>query len=508
MAVMKWNATGKFMCATSVARATISDLSDLRGAMYAKNLERILALLCEKSDVSYSPAQEYDERFNALRGYGQLPRGRERREQELSNKEIAAAVFGLVATRPSWAGHVAIILEGLRPVGGAGASFFEAATLSEAVGVLLTNETARKSFIRLSVTVAETGVNSNGGAELVYEHDGKKRIAYFVPAMASSLLQPGCEVVYDPDRDRLPASAMRGMSFNQQFFQDLAVECKWARLIPVAPEGDGSEYDEEEAKQSLWRKLGVIPGSRFLNMAADNHITWPGEATLVKFDGYHFVLMPRTKDNVQSVHMDLMANRLDDGSATTVIRRFLSVMAWCDDNFATLGFGWSGNPVPVPVAKPELAFRTTPHYIFDRKMPSTPAARRALALYREALNAEHGALISYAVLNYYKIIELTQRDRGATKNWFRDNFAYARRLVHLKRSLDDFDKLRGAIEPHEYIYKSCRIAVAHAGKDSESDPDDAKELLRLHAAADIMQALARHCIEVEFKISDCRFDGT
>jgi hypothetical protein len=78
----------------------------------------------------------------------------------------------------------------------------------------------------------------------------------------------------------------------------------------------------------------------------------------------------------------------------------------------------------------------------------------------------------------------------------------------LKRSLDDFDRLRGATEPHEYIYESCRIAVAHAGKDSKSDPDDASELRRLHAAADIMQVLARHCIEVEFKISDCMFDGT
>jgi hypothetical protein len=229
---------------------------------------------------------------------------------------------------------------------------------------------------------------------------------------------------------------------------------------------------------------------------------------LVKFDGYHFVLMPRTKENVQSVHMDLTGNRLDDSSATTVIRRFLSVMAWCDDNFASLGFGWSGNPVPVAVAKPELAFRTTPHYIFDRKMPSTPEARRALALYREALNAEHNALISYAVLNYYKIIELTQRDRNATKKWFRDNFAHARRFEYLKSSLDDFDKLRGRNEPHDYIHTSCRIAVAHAGKHSKSDPDDASELRRLHAAADIMQVLARHCIETEFKISDCMFDGT
>jgi hypothetical protein len=298
------------------------------------------------------------------------------------------------------------------------------------------------------------------------------------------------------------------MSFGRSFFQGVTGAMEAAARHPGEPAGDGSEYDEEEAKQALWKKLGVTAHSRFMNMVADNHVTWPHEPTLVKFHGHHFVLMPRTKDNVQSLHMDLVGNRLDDRGATTVMRRFLSLMAWCDDNFATLGFGWSGNPVPVPVTKPELAFRTTSHYIFDRKIPSTPEARRALALYREALNAEHSQLISYAVLNYYKIIELTQRHRGPTKNWFRDNFVYVRGFEHLKRLLDDFDKLRGKMEPHEYIYKSCRLAVAHASKDSESDPDDASELLRLHTAADIMQVLARHCIEVEFKVSDCMFDGS
>jgi len=62
----------------------------------------------------------------------------------------------------------------------------------------------------------------------------------------------------------------------------------------------------------------------------------------VSFDGYQFVLMPRTKDKFNLFTIDLTGNRLDDSSATTVMRRFLSIMAWCDDNFATLGFGWSG----------------------------------------------------------------------------------------------------------------------------------------------------------------------
>jgi hypothetical protein len=105
--------------------------------MYAKNLARILGLLLQNSDVSYSAPQEMDQRFESLRRYGRLPRGREQREEKLSPQHIAAAVFGLIPLHPGWAGHVAIVLDGLRPVGGPGASFFEAKTISGVVETLL-----------------------------------------------------------------------------------------------------------------------------------------------------------------------------------------------------------------------------------------------------------------------------------------------------------------------------------------------------------------------------------
>ncbi|MPZ59023.1 MAG: hypothetical protein GEU91_21555 [Rhizobiales bacterium] len=477
--------------------------------MYASNLQELLFQCSEHSDMSPQAFGEFTERFNALRSYGHLPKGRDQRKRLLTPIQIASAILGLVPPRPAWAGHGATVLKSLSPVGGPKGSFHNTASLIDAMALLLTNAYARQSLMAARVILGETGANSNGGAIFTYENEGIRKQAFFMP---TSLTREGAESSFDFER-QLFSPASREMSFGRLFFERIARTMEIAALHPGELAGDGSEYDEEEAKQALWKKLGVTPRSRFLNKAADNHVTWPREPTLVNFDGYHFVLMPRTKENVQSVHMDLTANRLDDRSATTVIRRFLSVMAWCDNNFATLGFGWSGNPVPVPVAKPELGFRTTLHYIFDRKMPSTPEARRALALYREALNAEHGALISYAVLNYYKIIELAQRaqrqgHRGAARDWFRDNFDHARRVEYLERSLEDFDKLRGTTKPHEYIYASCRVAVAHANKDSESDPDDASELLRLHVAADIMKVLARHCIETEFKISDCMFDGT
>jgi hypothetical protein len=475
--------------------------------MYAKNLAHFLALLCERSDVSHGTPQEFDERFKSMRNYGRLPPGRERREEKLSNKHIAAAVFGLAATRPNWAGHVAKVLEGLRPVGGTEASFFAAETLSDAVAVLLANKDARKRFIRLTVTAAETGVNSNGGAELVYEREGEKRRAYFVPRAAVSLLSPGRELGFDPDRDRLNAPAMREMSFNRTFFERLAQECEMATRFPALPEGDGSEYDAEEAERERYRKLAVRNGSRFLNIGVDNQVTWPKEEKLVKFDRYHLVLMPKTRDNVQSVHIDLTANRLGDDEAITVINRFLSVMTWCDDNYAIAQHGWSGNSVPVPVPKRDLAFTTAYDYIFDRKIPDSEEARRALALYREARNAQQNAFISYAVLNYYKIIEIRNHTKEAVRRWFRTHFEVLRTESKGDDDVGSFLALCGQEPPHEYIHNSCRIAVAHAGKHSKSDPDDALEIVRLHTAASVMHLLARRFIEQEFAISDLMYSG-
>src|SRR3546814_18303966 len=85
--------------------------------------------------------------------------------------------------------------------------------------------------------------------------------------------------------------------------------------------------------------------------------------------------MPKTKDHVQSIHIVLHANRLSMEEARTVINRFLSLMTWCDDQYAIAQDGWSGNPVPVAVPKRNLAFTTTSHWVFNRDLPVSEDVR-------------------------------------------------------------------------------------------------------------------------------------
>jgi hypothetical protein len=69
--------------------------------MFAKNMESILTSLREKSDVSHGAPNEAAERFDALRRYGRLPRGREKRGESSTNADVAAAISGLTTPAPN-----------------------------------------------------------------------------------------------------------------------------------------------------------------------------------------------------------------------------------------------------------------------------------------------------------------------------------------------------------------------------------------------------------------------
>ena len=97
--------------------------------MYASNLEKLLSELLAQSDVTPSEGSDMAKRFESLRRYGRLPQGRENHATVLTDEQIASAILGLATDHPGWAGHVAIVLGNLVPVGGASASISGSETL-------------------------------------------------------------------------------------------------------------------------------------------------------------------------------------------------------------------------------------------------------------------------------------------------------------------------------------------------------------------------------------------
>ena len=473
--------------------------------MYAKNLENLLAKLCRETDISAQDDLAMAQRFESLRNNNRLPRGRQNRERVLTLEQIAYAILGLVPVTPGYAGHAAIVLAGLKPVGGKSASFNECENLLAAVVELLKIADGHLGSIRLNLSSAGSAAKPHYIAKLELRETEGARDIWFVHKLAVSQHQPGAECDFDPDN--YMAQCGRQMSVNKNFLKKIVKKIDEFRQHQSRNASDGSEYDDAEARQARFEKLGVKRDSQYLHIGVDNQVTWPKEEALVSFDKFQLILFPRTKDHVQSVHIDLNANCLSMKGAQTVVNRFLSILSWCDDQYAVAQDGWSGSPIPVAVPKRNLAFATAHHWIFDRKMPASSDAKRALAIYRDGRNAEQNSLVSYAVLNFYKIIEIRHNGKERSKKWIAANFDTVAAAHSYEDAFEVIRQKSGTGGPQKHLYEECRNAVAHGGLSHNSDPDEIDELHRLHEVAIVMRLLARHVILHEMGVSDCYYSG-
>lgn len=469
--------------------------------MYAKNLSALL-------HRQLSEPRSYDEslkRFESLRGYGQLPRGRDKAAQRLTYSEIARAVLGFVPTLSGWAGHVALIMSDLRPVGGVSASFREAASLSEAMAALLNKDDAKNALVSLTLSIARIPGNDEYQAKLLFEEDGRRKTTSYVSKYALTLLAAGAEK--DFDHDRPLSTNTRQLVLNREFFHELKRDVDLSRHLDRPLETDWREYETEEERNAFHERFGARRGSTFLNLGVDTTVTWPKEPTRVEFGGHHFVLFPKTKENSHSISIDLQGERIKTEDAKTLLNRFLSVLSWCDNRHAILREGWSGNPVPVPVPRRDIASATMMTWMFYRSMPEDEQLLNCLSYYREGLNAAEAGIASQEMLSFYKVFETDFREFGRreigpkTQQWITGVFEKACKNVY-SETLKCFHTDRQSIEIAEYIHRNCRVAAAHASKDYPSDADVSSETRRLSVAADITKALARHYIRTKFGFSD------
>lgn len=472
--------------------------------MIARQLETIIECQISKFGISNQPYGHIAQRFESLRAYRLLPIGRIRNSQHLTHEQIASGILSIVASNVGYSGHTALILKALKPVGGVKASFNKRETFGAALEAILKNEDgALEHLVKVSVSDSEIYTNSYCRAAIHYMLEDQAKVAYYVDKHAVSLLHDGAEKDYDPSE--ITSSVINEIVFYPSFFHSIERDLRYEGSMPSIKYPEEPETDGVIEKQQRAKYLGITPSSRFLNLAVDCQVTWPRQETLVEFDGYKLVLMPKTREHTTSIHIDLHHHNLTHEQARTVIHRFLSLLTWCDDQYAVLQDGWSGNPVPVAVPKRDLAFSTTYNWCFDRKTPDDKDKRKAIAIYREGRNAEQNFLVSFAVLSYYKIIEIRHKD--LEEKWFRNNYQAVKDKLG-KEIRIKFEEHCGDKKVEKYLTVLCRHAVAHAGDPHNIDPDDDEKLGRLQVAAKVLRELARHFIRTEMEFSEHYFDGS
>ncbi len=231
----------------------------------------------------------------------------------------------------------------------------------------------------------------------------------------------------------------------------------------------------------------------WLNVRVKGTASWPSKETTVIFGGHELLVKPATRDDDQSIHVNLQ--RISAVEALTLINRFLSVLSWCDDQPMENGYGLSGTSVPVAVGRESRSVGSSIAFPFYRNVESEPNTRLALALCREGRTVNS---IPFSFLSYFKILNIFWNGRNeiieglrATVPKITDVDAIAR-AKELQASIPDVPR---------YLYEPGRCAIAHAFADPLVDPDDVANLRRLSQDLEIVKAVAEHLIEEKMGVS-------
>jgi hypothetical protein len=240
-------------------------------------------------------------------------------------------------------------------------------------------------------------------------------------------------------------------------------------------------------------------------------VAWPLQVEAVDFRGHRIFLVPRSTATVVAdgstiTHYPFAAVNLPAGApfkdGRRLLSHFLSSLSWVEGGGITVEY-WSGESRAHPMGEGRMGGLVTSQFELDYLPdPTDQRVRWALAFYREGLSLERHN-VAYATLSFFKILNIVASTGPKQKAWINSNFMHfgsnnhvkfelTRRLVELKNS--------GTTDIGEYLYASCRCAVAHAGTNPTVDPENADDMERLSKDLPLIRALAAHVIEKELNI--------
>lgn len=215
---------------------------------------------------------------------------------------------------------------------------------------------------------------------------------------------------------------------------------------------------------------------------------WPKSEQAIDYDGNKFTLVPPT-EGVSPLITTKLSENLPLTKSDRQVSELLSHLAWHEQAGVTIRLAAWSSCSTLAIARGAVAY-VVGGPLHLPTIAQSATRRLALALYREGLSVN---LPAYALLSYFKIINII-RDKGREqKAWIHDNVIHIRE----KSALARVEVIR-----HEhadiagYLYDSCRCAVAHAyDQASIVNPDDPSHLQRLHHDLPVIRDLARCVIE-------------
>ena len=225
----------------------------------------------------------------------------------------------------------------------------------------------------------------------------------------------------------------------------------------------------------------------------EQQIGWTEKKVIVKFQEHNLLLLPEEDDQYPAVAVHLNSVLTED-DARKLINNFLSSLAWSESKAIHVAH-WSGGSRPFRMGRSRFDSVRSLHFrISYLPSPQDENARLALAFYREAMSLDH---IAYSFLSFYKIINLRYKRGDRQKAWIR-------RTLPSMTDRDAIKRMEELNDEHEdvadYLYISCRCAIAHAGVSPTVDPENFDDNKRLRSDLPLIKHLAEMLIEEHYEI--------
>ena len=122
-----------------------------------------------------------------------------------------------------------------------------------------------------------------------------------------------------------------------------------------------------------------------------------------------------------------------------------------------------------------------------------------IALFRDGISSNN---IFYSILSYFKIFEFYFPKHTDRNLWIDSNYEQAKKLSftsNVIRGFGDWDKFISFVDifgcsKGEYLYKECRLAIAHANKDPFTNPNIYSDYYEMYYAREVLKVLSWYLI--------------
>lgn len=219
-------------------------------------------------------------------------------------------------------------------------------------------------------------------------------------------------------------------------------------------------------------------------------IGWTQKPITIDYAGRTFLLLPEDEQNLPAI-----ATLGEQAVCRRAILEFASALAWSSGGSVAVESWTGGSQIYRAGKRPIVGQMTAQFFHIDYlPHPADPNHRLALALFHEGSTLIY-VHVAYSFLSFYKIVNLVSGPHGpAQKGWINARVP-AMKHHRAKERLAELQKVGKDIG--NYIYQSCRCAIAHAGdpRNPVIDPHNIDDERRLRSDLPLVITLAEIAIE-------------